>query len=64
MIERPYLYADGPLLANGGHGISRAHSDRVGKAARHNDGVNIGYGDGHAKWVKRENIEKTEALWY
>jgi prepilin-type N-terminal cleavage/methylation domain-containing protein/prepilin-type processing-associated H-X9-DG protein len=63
MIERPYFYADGDVLASGGRGISRGHSDRVGRAARHNEGVNIGFADGHGKWVKLENIAKVEAAW-
>ena len=63
MIERPYFYSDGVALPGGGHGISRGHSDRVGRAARHNDGVNIGFMDGHAKWVKDTNIANVEATW-
>jgi prepilin-type N-terminal cleavage/methylation domain-containing protein/prepilin-type processing-associated H-X9-DG protein len=64
MIERPYFYSDGKLLPSGGHGISRAHDDRVGRAARHNDGVNIGYADGHGKWVTQSGIENVEARWW
>jgi len=63
-IERPYFYRDGPALPNGGHAISRGHSDRVGRAAVHNEGVNIGFIDGHAKWVKAANLEQTEAIWF
>jgi prepilin-type N-terminal cleavage/methylation domain-containing protein/prepilin-type processing-associated H-X9-DG protein len=65
MIERTYFYADGPYLdapTNTVRGIGEStHSSRVTRAARHNDGVNIGFGDGHAKWVKSNNIEKTRA---
>ncbi len=65
MIERPYFYNDGPALPYGAHGISRGHSDRVARAAeRHNNGVNIGFADGHAKWVSYSSISHTEARWW
>ncbi|NLO04664.1 MAG: DUF1559 domain-containing protein [candidate division WS1 bacterium] len=64
MVERPYFYSDGKALPGGGHGISRGHDDRVGRAARHNDGVNIGYADGHAKWTATSGIENIEARWW
>jgi len=65
MIERPYFYNDGPALPYGAHGISRGHSDRVARAAdRHSNGVNITFADGHAKWVSRASIERTEARWW
>ncbi|MCD6361536.1 MAG: DUF1559 domain-containing protein [Armatimonadetes bacterium] len=64
MVERPYFYSDGPALPSGGHAISRAHSDRVGRAGRHNDGVNIGFADGHAKWISVTGIVKIEARWW
>lgn len=28
----------------------------------HNDGINVGYCDGHAKWVKSERIHSTKAI--
>lgn len=31
---------------------------RISRAARHNDGVNISYADGHAKWVGKQNLSK------
>jgi prepilin-type N-terminal cleavage/methylation domain-containing protein/prepilin-type processing-associated H-X9-DG protein len=71
MIERPYFYASSrcghstlPLdpPANTTWGIcNNLHSSRVTKAARHNDGVNMTFGDGHSKWIKMENVEKTQA---
>jgi len=64
MIERPYFYSDGATLPTGGHSISRAHDDRVGRAARHNGGVNIGFADGHAKWVGESGIIQVEARWW
>ena len=64
MIERPYFYYDGAItLPSGGHPISRGHSDRVGRAGRHNDGVNIGFADGHAKWINVSGLVKVEAMW-
>lgn len=71
MIERPYFYASSqcghatlPLdpPANTRWGICDAlHTSRVSRACRHNDGQNMAFGDGHAKWVKMDNIEKTQA---
>jgi prepilin-type processing-associated H-X9-DG protein len=26
---------------------------------RHNDGINVGYGDGHAKWAKESQLDQT-----
>lgn len=60
MIERPYFYADGSAI-NGGYAISRGHGDRVGKAARHNTAVNIGFVDGHAQRVNLAQISTTLA---
>jgi prepilin-type N-terminal cleavage/methylation domain-containing protein/prepilin-type processing-associated H-X9-DG protein len=60
MIERPYFYCDGVAIT-GGYGISRDHSDRVGRAARHNTGVNIGFVDGHAAKVNLGQVATTMA---
>ena len=30
---------------------------------RHNEGSNVGYVDGHAKWMKQSNIRETRGLW-
>lgn len=60
MIERPYFYCDGDPIS-GGNGISRGHSDRVGRAARHNTGVNVGYADGHVQRVNLAQVRTTMA---
>jgi len=60
MIERPYFYPDGNAMS-GGFAISRGHSDRVGRAARHNTGVNIGFVDGHAERVNLAQVSTTLA---
>ncbi len=62
MIERPYFYNDGPLI-QGGHGISRGHSDRMGRAARHSGTVTLGFLDGHAGKAHIPQIEQTLAIW-
>jgi prepilin-type N-terminal cleavage/methylation domain-containing protein/prepilin-type processing-associated H-X9-DG protein len=71
MIERPYFYASSqcghstlPLDPpnNTRWGICNAlHTSRVSRAARHNDGLNICFGDGHAKWIMGTNVEATQA---
>ena len=65
--QRPYFYADGQWLdppANTIHAIGDTipnHSGRVIAAARHNEGVNMAFADGHSKWVKGSNIQSTRA---
>jgi len=54
MIERPYVdynIAD----VNGVLYMNPAHARYVG-ALRHNEGMNIGYWDGHAKWARGTNL--------
>lgn len=65
MIERPYFYADGhngfldPPTNTVYPICDAAHSYRVSNAARHSEGLNMMFADGHVKWVKRENVERT-----
>lgn len=50
-IERPYVYyvGSGPYYLN----VTNA---RMLGGCRHNDGMNIGYVDGHAKWFNKMNL--------
>ena len=58
--ERPYFYQQGAALPNGGIGIGYTSApQRLDN--RHNGGMNIGFLDGHAKWVKAENVGYTRA---
>ena len=47
-IQRPYLY-------NTGNVLNPTHARMVG-GCRHNEGMNIGLFDGHAKWFKQQNL--------
>jgi len=59
-IQRPYFYQQGAALPNGGIGIGYTSApQRLDN--RHNGGMNIGFLDGHAKWVKAENVKDTRA---
>ena len=53
MVERPYV--DYNVLINGIMYMDPTQVRYV-NACRHNEGMNIGYWDGHAKWQKRENL--------
>jgi len=56
MKERPYFYQQGNLtLPNGGIGIGYT-SAPTRLDNRHNEGMNIGYLDGHAKWCKSDQV--------
>jgi len=35
----------------------------VHPTGRHNEGSNVGYADGHAKWLKQDKILSTRGLW-
>jgi len=61
MIQRPYFYQQGATgLPNGGIGIGYTSAPtRLNN--RHNDGMNIGFGDGHAKWVKDSQVAYTRS---
>lgn len=47
-IERPYIYASGNKLAS-------TNARMIG-GARHNEGMNLAFVDGHAKWSKTDNL--------
>jgi len=60
MKERPYFYQQGTTLPNGGIGIGYT-SAPARLDNRHNEGMNIGFYDGHAKWVKADNVKNVQA---
>ena len=60
MIERPYFYQQGAALPNGGIGIGYTASPHR-LSNRHNEGMNICFLDGHAKWVKNDQVAHTRA---
>lgn len=37
------------------------HMDLV--KGRHNEGSNVGFVDGHAKWIKQSNLATTQGYW-
>ncbi|HCU34835.1 MAG TPA: hypothetical protein DGT21_05090 [Armatimonadetes bacterium] len=53
MVERPY--ADYNVNIGGILFMDRAQARYIG-ALRHNDGMNIGFWDGHAKWSSGQNL--------
>jgi len=61
MVERPYFYWEGVTgLPNGGIGIGY-NSAPHRLSNRHNEGMNIGFADGHSKWVKDSQVRSTRA---
>ena len=60
MTDRPYFYHQGEHLPNDGRGIGYTSApERL--VSRHNDGMNIGFCDGHAKWVPEAHVTRTRA---
>jgi prepilin-type N-terminal cleavage/methylation domain-containing protein/prepilin-type processing-associated H-X9-DG protein len=55
MNSRPYFYQQGNALPSGGIGIGYT-SAPTRLDSRHNDGMNIGYIDGHGKWCKNDQV--------
>lgn len=55
MIQRPYV--DYNIVVGGVLYMDPNHSRYTG-ANRHNDGMNIGYWDGHAKWSSGQNLRQ------
>ncbi len=61
MKERPYFYQQGVnTLPNSGIGIGYT-SAPTRLDSRHNEGMNIGYYDGHTKWVKADQVAYVRA---
>lgn len=53
MIDQP---AQQPALCDAAGAIDATFNNTLGEAARHNDGANYGYVDGHAKWDRLERV--------
>ena len=47
-IQRPYVYVSGSYL-------DHTHARLIG-GCRHNEGMNVNFLDGHAKWFKQNNL--------
>ena len=60
MTDRPYFYHQGEHLPNDGRGIGYTSAPHR-LVSRHNDGMNIGFVDGHAKWVPEAHVTRTRA---
>ncbi len=52
-IERPYIYAGSSFLT--------PTQTRLQGGCRHNDGMNIGFVDGHSKWMAKTNLGTVRA---
>jgi len=61
-IQRPYFYQNPAIvLANGGVGMGggSAGASPLRMDNRHNDGMNLGFLDGHAKWLNAQSVVNT-----
>jgi prepilin-type processing-associated H-X9-DG protein len=48
---------------NGRSGDGCGGSAEIGIQARHNDGANFAFFDGHAKWMRKETAEGSATYW-
>lgn len=57
VIQRPYVYtiAPNPAITGVSQVLDAANARMVG-GARHNDGMNVGFLDGHCKWYKATQL--------
>ena len=60
MIERPYFYQHTLGLPDGGIGVGYNGNTRR-LEGRHNDGMNLGFYDGHVSWVRYAQVFTTRA---
>lgn len=62
LIQRPYIYVIAPVPAIAGvTAVLDPNASRMIGGARHNEGMNIGYLDGHCKWSRISQINSVYA---